>query len=91
MKLLHFFALIFFFSCSGLTINDLVEMSKADESKCEYVEKVDLKFNHGDERSANRDFKKAILKTGANSYLIDETIKNGNDIRIVGAAFKCKK
>lgn len=82
-----------FFGCSShkISISDLKELNKGEDKKCEYVKKITINSDKGDEREATHQFKKEVLDSGADSYTIDESVNNGRLTKIIGSSFICTK
>ena len=85
-------AVTFLPSCSSnqvAAISKLKEMQKGEDKKCDYIKKIEIESNHGDEREALNIFKGKVVDSGANAYMIDETVNNGNITKIRGNSFFC--
>lgn len=80
-------------SCSTnkVATKDLKELYKGEEKKCEYVKKITINSQSGDERAATLEFKKQVIEADADSYLLDEVVNNGKETKVIGSAFSCTK
>lgn len=73
------------------TIGDLKELRKGEDKKCDYVKKITIESELGDERAAVHEFKKKVLDNSADSYSLDEIVNNGKNTKVIGNAFTCIK
>ena len=80
-------------ACSShkITIGDLKELNKGEDKKCDYVKKITINSELGDERAAVHEFKKQVLDNRADSYILDEDVNNGKNTKVIGRAFTCLK
>jgi hypothetical protein len=80
-------------ACSShkLGISDLKELNKGEEKRCDYVKKITISSELGDERAVVHELKKQVLDTGADSYTLDEVVNNGKKTKVTGSAFTCLK
>jgi hypothetical protein len=89
-SLVLFFLLISLFSCSSTPKKIASVDLKRVDPKCIPLAKIITENRDGVEALALRDAENKVRDLGGDTLAIEETVRNGKEVKFGGVAFRCK-
>ena len=80
-------------SCSSrpVDLSEIKEIKRSNIKKCSYIDATTVQTDLGDEKLVLKDLKLNILKLKGDSYIIDESVQNGSNIKVSASVYTCKQ